>query len=40
VRATLQGDRTDPRVNGGQPVRRDLQWWYAPRNLVYERNRT
>jgi prepilin-type N-terminal cleavage/methylation domain-containing protein len=39
VRATLQGDRIDPKVNGGQPVRRDLQWWYAPRNLVYERNR-
>ena len=31
--------RIDPKVNGGQPVRRDLQWWYAPRNLVYERNR-
>jgi len=40
VTATLQGDRTDPRVNGGLPVRRQLQWWFAPRNLVYERNRT
>ena len=39
IRATLQSDRMDPKVNGGQPVRRDLQWWYAPRNLVYERNR-
>jgi hypothetical protein len=39
IRATLQSDRIDPKVNGGQPVRRDLQWWYAPRNLVYERNR-
>ncbi len=40
VTATLQADRTDPRVNGGLPVRRQLQWWFAPRNLVYERNRT
>jgi prepilin-type N-terminal cleavage/methylation domain-containing protein len=39
IRATVQGDRTDPRVNGGQPVRRQLQWWFAPRNLIYERNR-
>ena len=39
IQATVQGDRTDPRVNGGQPVRRQLQWWFAPRNLIYERNR-
>ncbi|HEY7636138.1 MAG TPA: prepilin-type N-terminal cleavage/methylation domain-containing protein [Gemmatimonadales bacterium] len=39
IRATVQGDRTDPRVNGGRPVQRLLQWWFAPRNLIYERNR-
>jgi prepilin-type N-terminal cleavage/methylation domain-containing protein len=39
IRATVQGDRTDPRVNGGRPVQRQLQWWFAPRNLIYERNR-
>ena len=39
VQATIQGDRTDPRVNGGQPVTKQLQWWFAPRNLIYERNR-
>ena len=39
VQATLHGDHTDPRVNGGRPIRRQLQWWFAPRNLIYERNR-
>ncbi|MGH7514111.1 MAG: type II secretion system protein [Gemmatimonadales bacterium] len=39
VQATLQSDRLDPRVNGGRPIRRQLQWWFAPRNLIYERNR-
>lgn len=39
VQATIQGDRTDPRVNGGLPVTKQLQWWVAPRNLIYERNR-
>jgi prepilin-type N-terminal cleavage/methylation domain-containing protein len=39
VQVMLQGDRTDPKVNGGRPVRRQLQWWFAPRNLIYERNR-
>jgi prepilin-type N-terminal cleavage/methylation domain-containing protein len=39
VQATIQGDRTDPRVNGGLPVTKQLQWWFAPRNLIYERNR-
>lgn len=39
IQATIQGDRTDPRVNGGQPVIKQLQWWFAPRNLIYERNR-
>jgi prepilin-type N-terminal cleavage/methylation domain-containing protein len=40
VQATLQSERTDPRVNGGRPIVRQQQWWFAPRNLVYERNRT
>ena len=39
VQATIQGDRTDPRVNNGLPVTKQLQWWFAPRNLIYERNR-
>ena len=39
VQILLQGERTDPRVNGGRPVQRQLQWWFAPRNLIYERNR-
>ena len=39
VQATLESDRADPRVNGGRPIRRQLQWWFAPRNLIYERNR-
>jgi prepilin-type N-terminal cleavage/methylation domain-containing protein len=39
VQILLQGERTDPRVNGGLPVQRQLQWWFAPRNLIYERNR-
>ncbi|HEY7614939.1 MAG TPA: prepilin-type N-terminal cleavage/methylation domain-containing protein [Gemmatimonadales bacterium] len=39
VQILLQGERTDPGVNGGRPVQRQLQWWFAPRNLIYERNR-
>jgi prepilin-type N-terminal cleavage/methylation domain-containing protein len=39
VQATIQGNRTDPRVNNGLPVTKQLTWWLAPRNLVYERNR-
>jgi hypothetical protein len=39
VSATIQGDRTDPRVNNGLPVTKQLQWWFAPRNLIYERNK-
>ncbi|HEY7502860.1 MAG TPA: prepilin-type N-terminal cleavage/methylation domain-containing protein [Gemmatimonadales bacterium] len=39
VQVMLQGERTDPRVNGGRPVQRLLQWWFAPRNLTYDRNR-
>jgi prepilin-type N-terminal cleavage/methylation domain-containing protein len=39
VRATIQADRVDPRINGGTPLTRQYQWFVAPRNLIYERNR-
>lgn len=39
VRATLQAERSDPRVNNGVLLTRQYDWWYAPRNLRYERNR-
>jgi prepilin-type N-terminal cleavage/methylation domain-containing protein len=39
VRAVLQSDRADPRVNGGVPLSRSYEWFVAPRNLIYERNR-
>lgn len=39
VFAWLQSDPTDPRVNNGQPVTRAYGWWFAPRNLRYEKNR-
>lgn len=39
VRAVLQSDRTDTRINGGQPISRPYEWFVAPRNLIYERNR-
>lgn len=39
VRAVLQSDRTDTRINGGQPISRPYEWFMAPRNLIYERNR-
>lgn len=39
VRAVLQSDRTDARINGGVPLRRNYEWFVAPRNLIYERNR-
>lgn len=39
VRATLRAERTDPRVNGGALIVRPYDWWFAPRNLIYERNR-
>jgi len=38
VFATLQSDPTDTRLNGGQPITRNYQWWFAPRNLRYEKN--
>lgn len=39
VRAVLQSERTDARINGGQPLSRPYEWFVAPRNLIYERNR-
>ncbi|HEX5005337.1 MAG TPA: prepilin-type N-terminal cleavage/methylation domain-containing protein [Gemmatimonadales bacterium] len=39
VRAWLKSDPTDLRLNNGQPVTRAYGWWFAPRNLRYEKNR-
>jgi prepilin-type N-terminal cleavage/methylation domain-containing protein len=39
VRAVLQSDRVDARINGGAPLTRPYEWFVAPRNLIYERNR-
>ncbi len=39
VRATMRAERTDARVNGGMLLTRDYEWFVAPRNLIYERNR-
>ncbi len=39
VNAWLQADPPDRRVNNGQPVTRAYGWWFAPRNLRYEKNR-
>lgn len=39
VRSILQSDRIDARVNGGVPISRSFEWFVAPRNLIYERNR-
>ena len=39
VNAWLQADPLDRRVNNGQPVTRAYGWWFAPRNLRYEKNR-
>jgi len=40
VRAQMQSDRSDPAVNGGQRVLRWYEWKIAPRNLLYEKNRS
>ncbi len=40
VRAQIRSDRSDPAVNGGQPVIRWYEWKVAPRNLLYEKNRS
>ncbi|MGD2152618.1 MAG: prepilin-type N-terminal cleavage/methylation domain-containing protein [Gemmatimonadales bacterium] len=39
VSVTVVADRADPRVRGGELVRRDYEWTIAPRNLRYQRNR-
>lgn len=39
VVARMQSERTDARVNGGVLLTRDFEWFVAPRNLIYERNR-
>lgn len=39
IRAELAADRIDPRVNNGVLYTRSYEWWFAPRNLMYERNR-
>ncbi|MEO7986475.1 MAG: hypothetical protein ABI766_08065 [Gemmatimonadales bacterium] len=39
LRATIQADRADSRVNNGVILSRVYDWWLAPRNLIYERNR-
>ncbi len=40
VRAQMKSERSDPAVNGGNPVLRWYEWKVAPRNLLYEKNRT
>lgn len=40
IRAQMKSDRSDPAVNGGAPVTRWYDWRVAPRNLLYEKNRT
>ena len=39
VLATFKADRTDPRVNEGQLLRRNYEWTVSPRNLRYEKRR-
>jgi len=39
VNAWLQSDPADRRVNNGAPITRGYGWWFAPRNLRYEKNR-
>jgi len=39
LRAKVMAARTDPAVNGGNPVYRYYEWRVAPRNLMYEKNR-
>ena len=39
VRATMQADIVDPRVNGGVPLKRTYTYRVQPRNLLYQRNR-
>lgn len=39
IRAQMKSDRSDPSVNGGEPILRWYEWKVAPRNLLYEKNR-
>jgi hypothetical protein len=39
VNAWLHADPPDIRVNNGALVTRAYGWWFAPRNLRYEKNR-
>lgn len=39
IRAQMRSDRSDPAVNGGNPVSRWYEWRVAPRNLLYEKNK-
>jgi len=39
VNAWLHAAPADRRVNNGAPVTRAYGWWFAPRNLRYEKNR-
>lgn len=39
IRAKIRSTKSDPTVNGGQPVARWYEWRVAPRNLLYEKNR-
>jgi hypothetical protein len=40
VRAKMKAERTDTAVTGGAAVTRWYQWRMAPRNLLYEKNRS
>ena len=39
IRTQIRSDRSDPAVNGGNPVDRWYEWRVAPRNLLYEKNK-
>lgn len=39
VRATVRSETTDARVNAGAFITKNFEWFVAPRNLIYERNR-
>jgi hypothetical protein len=39
IQAVLAADRVDPRMGGGKLFTREYEWRFAPRNLMYERNR-
>ena len=39
IRTKIRSDRSDPAVNGGNPIDRWYEWRVAPRNLLYEKNK-